>query len=72
LPISAIHKVLVNKEKKLEEKKAMDEEEDDWNTVGQATVSKFTETAANSGKFQLEFTNDASHLSDKENLRANE
>jgi hypothetical protein len=53
-PIGAIHEVLVN----------------DWNYVGQATVSKFIETAANSGKFRLEYTSDASHLSDKKNLRA--
>ncbi|KHJ89934.1 phosphoglycerate mutase family protein [Oesophagostomum dentatum] len=36
-------------------------------TVGQATVSKFVEIEK--GKFRLEFTADASHLSEKENLR---
>ncbi|EYC21551.1 hypothetical protein Y032_0019g3892 [Ancylostoma ceylanicum] len=35
--------------------------------VGQATVSKFIEVEK--GKFRLEFTGDASHLSNKRNLR---
>ncbi|KAE9421250.1 hypothetical protein Angca_001106, partial [Angiostrongylus cantonensis] len=39
----------------------------DFKYVGQATVSKFVEV--NSGKFRMEFSSDASHLSDKRNLR---
>ncbi|WKX92729.1 hypothetical protein Q1695_010622 [Nippostrongylus brasiliensis] len=39
----------------------------DFTYVGQATVSKFVEVRK--GKFQLEFSSDASHLSDKRNLR---
>ncbi|KJH53249.1 phosphoglycerate mutase family protein [Dictyocaulus viviparus] len=35
--------------------------------VGQATVSKFVEL--NKGEFRMEFSSDASHLSDKRNLR---
>ncbi|EYC00815.1 hypothetical protein Y032_0112g274 [Ancylostoma ceylanicum] len=42
-----------------------------WNNqylyVGQATVSKFIEVEK--GMFRLEFSSDASHLSDKSNLR---
>ncbi|XGW19964.1 hypothetical protein V3C99_003632, partial [Haemonchus contortus] len=39
----------------------------DFTYVGQATVSKFVETEK--GKFRMEFSSDASHLSDKSNLR---
>ncbi|KAI1717266.1 hypothetical protein DdX_07005 [Ditylenchus destructor] len=41
----------------------------DWNYVGQATVSKFVEDESKPSKFRLEYTSDASHLSDKSNLR---
>lgn len=40
-----------------------------WKYVGQATVTKFTEDPKKSGKFNLEFSSDFSHLSDKTNLR---
>lgn len=49
--IGAIHEVLT----------------DDFKYVGQATVSKFTETAP--GKFKEDYSSDASHLSDKRDLR---
>lgn len=39
----------------------------DFTYVGQATVSKFVQV--DKGKFRMEFSNDASHLSDKRNLR---
>lgn len=39
----------------------------DFSYVGQATVSKFVEIEK--GKFRMEFSSDASHLSDKRNLR---
>lgn len=38
-----------------------------WKYVGQATVSKFVESSP--GKFKKELSSDASHLSDKSNLR---
>uniref|UniRef100_A0A915AZ42 Phosphoglycerate mutase n=1 Tax=Parascaris univalens TaxID=6257 RepID=A0A915AZ42_PARUN len=38
-----------------------------WKYVGQATVSKFVEVKP--GKFKKELSSDASHLSDKSNLR---
>jgi len=53
-PIGAIHEVLVN----------------EWNYVGQATVSKFVEDPKKKNSFILEYSADASHLSDKSNLRA--
>lgn len=52
--LGALHEVLIGK----------------WNYVGQATVSKFIEEGAGTGRFRQEFTSDSSHLSDKENLRA--
>uniref|UniRef100_A0A1I7ZIZ0 Phosphoglycerate mutase family protein n=1 Tax=Steinernema glaseri TaxID=37863 RepID=A0A1I7ZIZ0_9BILA len=39
----------------------------DFKYVGQATVTKFVEKSQ--GKFQLEFSGDSSHLSDRSNLR---
>ncbi|KAK5970761.1 Alpha-ribazole phosphatase [Trichostrongylus colubriformis] len=39
----------------------------DFTYVGQATVTKFVEVQK--GKFRMEFSSDASHLSDKSNLR---
>jgi hypothetical protein len=53
-PIGAIHEVLTG----------------EWNYVGQATVSKFVETAEGTGEFRLEYSSNASHLSEKKNLRA--
>ncbi|KAF7635428.1 hypothetical protein Mgra_00005104 [Meloidogyne graminicola] len=52
-PIGAIHEVLVN----------------DWNYVGQATVTKFVETGKGSKQFILEYSSNADHLSNKSNLR---
>ncbi|CAI4222520.1 unnamed protein product [Auanema sp. JU1783] len=49
--IGAIHEVLMG----------------DFKYVGQATVSKFTESAP--GKFSMDYSSDSSHLSDKNNLR---
>ena len=37
----------------------------EWRYVGQATISKFVEDAEKPGKFNLEFSSDYSHLSDK-------
>ncbi|VDM68043.1 unnamed protein product [Strongylus vulgaris] len=50
-PIGAIHEIWAG----------------DFKYVGQATVTKFVETAK--GKIRMEFSSDASHLSDKSNLR---
>uniref|UniRef100_A0AC35U0A5 Phosphoglycerate mutase family protein n=1 Tax=Rhabditophanes sp. KR3021 TaxID=114890 RepID=A0AC35U0A5_9BILA len=41
-----------------------------WKYVGQATVSTFTEVGNMTGKFTMDSSNDASHMSDKSDLRA--
>uniref|UniRef100_A0A914CJ21 Phosphoglycerate mutase n=1 Tax=Acrobeloides nanus TaxID=290746 RepID=A0A914CJ21_9BILA len=51
--IGALHEVLIDK----------------WEYVGQATVSQFEELDNKPGKFKCILSSDASHLSDKSNLR---